>query len=125
MRRNIHARKGDCDSLELDGWACEVKRCESWQEAYWDQAMEQAKKHDRRPVLFFRASRRPWVAMVDLSDICALEMERDRYRVQLTLEGFTAFVREELAAIEQSRRLSASTPIPPANGKHVRPEVTA
>lgn len=98
VKRNVNARKGDCDSLDLAGWACEVKRCETWEELYWNQAVDQAKRCDRRPVLFFRASRRPWVVMVDFADVCCLEVEPGRYRAQLTLEAFSAFVREEMAA---------------------------
>lgn len=123
VKRNINAREGDCDSLELPGWACESKRVERWLEEYWDQAVEQAKRVSRRPVLFFRASRRPWVAMVDLSDLCVFEVEVDRYRVEMSLEAFAAFVREEMAATELSRKLSADVPgsVVPVrlNGAHV------
>lgn len=98
VKRNINARRGDCDSLELPGWACESKRVERWTEEYWVQAVEQADRCQRRPVLFFRASRRPWVAMVDLADVCNLEAQRGRYRVEMSLEAFAAYVREEMAA---------------------------
>jgi hypothetical protein len=100
VKRNINARQGDCDSLELPGWACESKRVESWTEGYWTQALEQAERVKRRPVLFYRGNRQPWVAMVDLADVCQYEVERGRYRVTMTLEAFAAFVREELSAIE-------------------------
>lgn len=98
VKRNINARMGDCDSLEIPGWACESKRVEQWSEAFWAQAVDQADRVQRRPVLFFRASRRPWVAMLDLADVAMLEVQRGRYRVEMSLEAFAAFVREEIAA---------------------------
>src|SRR4051812_15641975 len=71
VKRNINARRGDCDSLEIPGWAPEVKRVESWTEAYWAQTVDQAERlgQGRKPVLFYRGSRRPWVAMIDLADV--------------------------------------------------------
>lgn len=98
VKRNINARRGDCDSLDVPGWACESKRVETWREEFWTQAVEQAERCQRRPVLFFRANRRPWVAMVDLADVCNLEVQRGRYRVEMSLEAFAAYVREEMAA---------------------------
>jgi hypothetical protein len=117
VKRNINARRGDCDSLELPGWACESKRVERWEEIYWEQAVDQAKRHQRRPVLFFRASRRPWVAMVDLADVCQYEVEAGRYRVEMSLEAFAAFVREELAAQDLATRVTVQI-MPPPNGHH-------
>lgn len=96
VKRNINARRGDCDSFEIPGWAPEVKRCEAWQEGYWTQAVEQAERHKRKPVLFFRASRRPWVAMIDLADVMP-GMSRG-HRVQLSLVAFAAVVRETMAS---------------------------
>lgn len=66
VKRNINAREGDCDSFELQGWAPEVKRVEDWREDYWQQAVRQGDKIGAFPVLFYRRSRQPWVAFVDL-----------------------------------------------------------
>lgn len=117
VRRNINARRGDCDSLEIPGWAPEVKRTEGWLEAYWAQAVEQAERLERRPVLFFRQTRQPWVALVDLADICVHGVRRG-HRAQLTLEAFADIVREELAAKAIAERATAG--IPRANGQPVR-----
>jgi hypothetical protein len=48
VKRHVNARAGDCDSLELPGWACESKRTEVWLEAYWTQACDQAAKVGRK-----------------------------------------------------------------------------
>jgi hypothetical protein len=92
VKRHVNARAGDCDSLELPGWACESKRCEAWLEEYWTQACEQAAKVGRKPVLFFRGNRRPWVAMVDLADIMA-GLGRG-HRIEMTIDAFAALWRE-------------------------------
>jgi hypothetical protein len=129
VRRNINARRGDPDSLELDGWACEVKRCESWLEVYWSQACEQAERIGRRPVLFFRQTRKPWVAIVDFADVCNLEIQTGRYRAELTLEAFAAYVREELATREiagQPLKTETTFGVDRANGSlHELPRPTA
>ncbi len=60
------ARDGGCDSLDVPGWAIEVKRCEVLRvDSWWAQALEQALLVKKNPVLFYRKSRRPWTALVD------------------------------------------------------------
>ena len=115
VKRNINARRGDCDSLELPGWACESKRTEAWTDGYWAQAVEQAERVKRRPVLFWRGNRRPWVAMVDFVDVAALEVPRG-HRVEMSLEAFASFVREELAvaAIASTDERATAFPLPAA-----------
>jgi hypothetical protein len=98
VKRNVNARAGDCDTLDVPGWACESKRCETWLEGYWAQAIAQAERVQRRPVLFFRASRRPWVAMVDLADV-ANGIVRGRHRVEMSLAAFADLAREQFAAL--------------------------
>lgn len=120
VKRNINARRGDCDSLELPGWACESKRCEAWTEAYWTQALEQAERAERRPVLFFRGNRKPWVAMLDLADVSRFHVAPGRFRVEMTLEAFAAIARERIADDERKRVELAGPPtyynVPRANG---------
>lgn len=99
VKRNINARRGDCDSLEIPGWAPEVKRVEAWTEAYWSQAVEQAQAVGRKPVLFYRGSRRPWVAMMDLADL-VIYAQRG-HRVEMSLEAF-ALVARELLPVERA-----------------------
>jgi hypothetical protein len=102
VKRNINARRGDCDSLEIPGWAPEVKRVESWTEAYWAQAVDQAERLGRKPVLFYRGSRRPWVAMVDLADV-APSLPRG-HRIEMSLEAFADLA----ASIDATRHLGAA-----------------
>lgn len=119
VKRNVNARAGDCDSLELPGWACESKRVEKWTEAFWTQAIEQAAKVRRRPALFFRGNLKPWVAMVDLADLTP-GIQRG-HRVQMSLEAFAAIVREQLAQEEQLRvaREAGATTFHKVNGAAV------
>lgn len=94
VKRHVNARAGDCDSLELPGWACESKRCEAWLEAYWTQAVEQAERQQRKPVLFFRGNRKPWVAMVDLADL--VPGLRRGHRIEMSVDAFAEMAREQI-----------------------------
>lgn len=71
VHRNIgQARSGGADGLEVPGWAIEVKRVEREAlGAWWNQALRQAEDTQRKPMLMWRASRRPWQCMVRLADI--------------------------------------------------------
>lgn len=64
IKRGLSAsREGGADSLDIPGLAVEVKRCEKENlPAWWRQAVDQA--GDRLPVLFYRASRKPWACVV-------------------------------------------------------------
>jgi len=94
VKRNINARKGDPDGLDIPGFAVEVKRTERWEEDYWNQACQQADKYKRSPVLFWRKSRQPWTAFIDPADIGPYI--RGRYRVACSVEFFCELVRERL-----------------------------
>lgn len=63
------ARGGGCDSLDIDGWPIECKRSEVLSRECWQQSVSRAVKANRKPVLFWRASRQPWLAFVDLHDL--------------------------------------------------------
>lgn len=59
----VSSREGGADSLDIPGFAVEVKRVEKENlPVWWRQACDQA--GDRLPVLFYRASRKPWAAVV-------------------------------------------------------------
>jgi hypothetical protein len=70
VKRNLsQTRGGGADTLDIPGWAIEVKRVEKLNiTAWWQQAQDQAGTN-RRPILFYRASRQPWKAVVRLEDI--------------------------------------------------------
>lgn len=67
--RNLsQTRGGGADCIDVPGWAIEVKRCEREELGkWWEQTISQA--NGSRPILFYRASRKPWAAMLDLADI--------------------------------------------------------
>lgn len=66
IKRNLsQTRGGGADSLDLPHIAIEVKRQERLAlTAWWRQTVEQAGM--RVPILFYRASRQPWRAVVPL-----------------------------------------------------------
>jgi Holliday junction resolvase-like predicted endonuclease len=68
LDRNLEqTRDGGCDII-LDHWAIEVKRQEKYQvDAWWLQAVNQAKEQGKHPVLFFRKSREDWRVMMPYS----------------------------------------------------------
>ena len=58
VKRELSAsRAGGCDGLDVPGWAIEVKRTERALAEHWWQAVEQAEKAGRKPVLFWRKNR--------------------------------------------------------------------
>ena len=66
IKRGLSAsREGGADSLDLPGFAVEVKRVEKENvSSWWKQTCNQA--GERLPVLFYRASRKPWTVIVPL-----------------------------------------------------------
>jgi hypothetical protein len=96
VRRGLWAcRDGGADSLDVPGWAVEVKRTERQEAAHWCQAVEQAEDTARRPVLFWRASRQPWIAMCDLHDINpSIYPARGRETAWVSLPAWCQLVRE-------------------------------
>ncbi len=80
----------------MPGFSVEVKRCEKENlSAWWRQAVEQA--GDKMPVLFYRASRRPWGAVVPIRffiDQLDYPAGVDPYGPAiLNLDGFCALVK--------------------------------
>lgn len=96
VKRKSVNRKDDADCVDIDGWAVECKRCEKTQlNAWWEQAERQAKAINRKPILFFRASRQPWVAMLDLSEISS-NFPYGRFQVCIPFEAACQIIRESL-----------------------------
>ncbi len=95
VRRNIgQARAGGADGLDVPGWAIEVKRCERLElAAWWAQAARQAEATNRKPLLFYRQSRRPWLAVVDAAELAPAIFAPGRELVTLRLEAATQLMR--------------------------------
>ena len=70
VKRNLsQTRGGGADTLDIPGWAIVVKRVEQLNiTAWWQQAQDQAGT-THRPILFYRASRQTWKAVMRLEDI--------------------------------------------------------
>lgn len=69
--RNLEqTRSGGHDVNGLPGWAPEVKRREVLDVAgWWQQALDQAKIANKKPVLAYRQNRKPWRVVILLSEI--------------------------------------------------------
>lgn len=53
------------DILTVPGFSIEVKRCETLRKrAWWQQAERQAARVRMEPVVFYRQSRKPWMALL-------------------------------------------------------------
>jgi Holliday junction resolvase len=98
VRRNIEqARVGGADGLDVPGWAIECKRCERLEiPAWWAQALRQAEATGRKPVLFYRQSRKPWLAMVDAADLAPTVFEQGRETATLRLEAAAQLMRSDM-----------------------------
>lgn len=82
VKRELSAsRDGGCDGLDVPGWAIEVKRTEQMLAAHWYQAVEQAEKAGRKPVLFWRKNRAEWRAFVSPQDVAPELFQEDRKSV--------------------------------------------
>lgn len=67
LSRNLaQTREGGADCIDLPGWAIEVKGCERFLSAWFDQAKRQA-GDDQMPVVMWRQSRKPWRVFVELT----------------------------------------------------------
>lgn len=96
VKRKIVNRKDDPDCVEIPGWAVEIKRCERAElKAWWEQAERQAQAIGRKPILFFRASRQPWLVMLDLSELNS-NFPRGRFQVCIPFEAACQVIRESL-----------------------------
>lgn len=96
VQRNVdQARQGGADGLDIPGWAIEVKRQETVTvTAWWAQAERQAE--GRRPVLFYRVSRKPWRAILDLHDVAPTAFPVRGNLCETNLEAACIVIRESL-----------------------------
>jgi hypothetical protein len=97
VRRNIdQARQGGADGLEVPGWSIEIKRCEKTTKGiWWAQTLRQA--NGRKPILFYRASRRPWMAVVRITDLAPQLGKHDDWETaEISLEAACCLIRETL-----------------------------
>ena len=95
IKRNLsQTRGGGADCIELNGWAIEIKRVERENlNAWWNQTVNQC-RDGRKPVLFYRASRKPWQALMYLEDVNS-DLTGD-YTVALSFLGACMVIRESL-----------------------------
>ncbi len=89
--------KGGADSLSVQGWAIECKRCEALSLAsWWSQATRQAERAQRKPILFYRQSRRPWKAVVDLHHVLPGTFPAPGNLAEIALDTACQIIRESL-----------------------------
>jgi Holliday junction resolvase len=98
ITRNLQqTRSGGADALDVPGWAIEVKRQETLSIAsWWAQAARQANDLQRRPVLFYRQSRRPWKAVVDLHHVLPGTFPTPGNLAEIALDAACQIIRESL-----------------------------
>jgi len=98
-RNLVQTRSGGADTMDIPGFAIEVKRQEALKiNEWWEQTLMQAA--DRIPVLAYRQSRQPWRFLIALYDINPEWFPyRDREAIHcatLTIQGFIAFARRRV-----------------------------
>ena len=98
VTRNLtQTRGGGADALDVPGWAIECKRCEALSIAsWWTQATRQAEQTGRKPALFYRQSRRPWRAVLDLHHIAPGTFTMPGSLCELALSDACTIIRESL-----------------------------
>ena len=68
-RNLVQTREGGSDTVVGD-WAIEVKRQETLSiNAWWEQAVEQALRVNKKPMLIYRKSRMPWKVVIYARDL--------------------------------------------------------
>ena len=98
VTRNLtQTRGGGADALDVPGWAIECKRCEAISIAsWWNQATRQADQTGRKPILFYRQSRKPWRAVLDLHHIAPGVFTAPGSLCELALSDACTVIRESL-----------------------------
>jgi hypothetical protein len=96
VQRNVdQARYGGADSLDVPGWAIEIKRQERISvPTWWQQCREQAVAVNRRPALMYRASRQPWRVVVDLTDLAPEMFPIRGHPAEVSVFAFAQLIRE-------------------------------
>ncbi|MBU2720998.1 hypothetical protein HF563_16900 [Acidithiobacillus ferridurans] len=98
VTRNLsQTRAGGADSLNVEGWAIECKRCEALSIAsWWTQTQRQADALSRKPALFYRQSRKPWRAVLDLHHVAPGIFTMPGSLCELALSDACTVIRESL-----------------------------
>ena len=98
VTRNLtQTRGGGADALDVPGWAIECKRQEALSLAsWWAQAQRQAEQTGRKPALFYRQSRKPWRAVLDLHHIAPGVFTAPGSLCELALSDACTVIRESL-----------------------------
>ena len=98
VTRNLsQTRGGGADALDVPGWAIECKRQEALSIAsWWSQATRQAEATGRKPALFYRQSRKPWRAVLDLHHIAPGVFTAPGSLCELALSDACLVIRETL-----------------------------
>lgn len=102
VRRRVRQHQGDSDLDGIPGWAPEVKRHATAGRAdiagWWQQAVDQAAKASKLPVLMFRVNRDEWRAVWPLAmhmGVQTAEMWTGyAWTIEGTLEAWAAVARE-------------------------------
>ncbi|MCU7836140.1 MAG: hypothetical protein KZQ83_12940 [gamma proteobacterium symbiont of Taylorina sp.] len=97
--RNLEqTRNGGHDLIGLDGWAIEIKRQEQLSiNTWWKQTVDQAERIGEKPALFYRQSRKPWMVIVDISDVNSNNFPvKNRHSIQMDVQCFCQLVREDM-----------------------------
>lgn len=109
LERNLaQSFGGGHDLLGLEEWAIECKRYHvvdlSAKKIFWRQAVDQAKRIDKRPVVAYREDRRPWRVIVAWpSDDDLYPIESFDATAEISLELFCVLIRETLNETESNR----------------------
>ena len=102
LERNLaQSFAGGHDLIGLDDWAIEVKRYavveNSSKKIWWRQAVDQAKRVHKRPVVIYRADRQPWRCIVQYPMHVELyDIDDYRCTCDVDLELFCGWLREEM-----------------------------
>lgn len=99
VTRNLtQTRGGGADALDVPGWAIECKRQEALSIAsWWSQARRQADDLSRKPILFYRQSRKPWRAVLDLHHVAPGIFTMPGSLCDLALSDACTVIRESLS----------------------------
>ena len=102
LTRNFsQSSAGGHDLIGLDEWAIEVKRYamidQAQKKMFWRQAVSQAQRADKKPVVCYRADRQPWRCIVPYPEHNTLfDWEDFRCTADIDLELFCGIIREEI-----------------------------
>ena len=89
------SRQGGADGMDIPGWAVEVKRQETLSiPVWWAQTERQAV--GRKPILFYRVSRKPWRAVLDLCDVMPDTFTLRGNLCEMSLQAACVIIRESL-----------------------------